>query len=162
MKKELFALIETGKAQKKLNQSTLNKAKKIQRKKLDALFEEEHYTVFEEMDCLDCANCCKTTSPLFRDKDIERLSAFFKLKTVDFIDKYLWVDEDGDYVLKSSPCAFLQGDNTCSVYSVRPLACKEYPHTDRKGVHGILNLNMKNAEICPAVVKILQNLRVKI
>ena len=31
-----------------------------------------HDEVFEEIDCLSCANCCKTTGPLFTEKDIEK------------------------------------------------------------------------------------------
>ena len=31
---------------------------------------------FKKTDCLDCGNCCKTTSPIFTDKDIERISKY--------------------------------------------------------------------------------------
>lgn len=151
--------IEKALAQKKQNKKLIQKLKKNSSKKLDELFRENHEEVFEEIDCLSCANCCKTTSPIFRVVDIERLSKRLKISSANFIEKYLKVDNENDFVLKSSPCIFLQEDNKCSVYEDRPLACKEYPHTNRKKMHQILNLTLKNTEICPAVAQIFENLR---
>ena len=68
------------------------------------------------------------------------------------------MDEEHDYVLQKSPCFFLGEDNKCSIYEDRPLACREYPHTDRKNMHQILNLTLKNVEICPAVVQITEQI----
>lgn len=152
-------LIEKAIAQTKQNKKLTQKLKKLPSKKLDQTFHENHDQVFEEIDCLDCANCCKTTSPIFRDIDIERLSKRLKISTSHFIDNYLKMDIDNDYVLKSSPCVFLQSDNKCSVYEDRPLACKEYPHTNRKKMHQILSLTLKNTEICPAVAQMFENFR---
>ncbi|SFI30515.1 YkgJ family cysteine cluster protein [Halpernia frigidisoli] len=119
-------------------------------KNLDYLAEETHEEVFREIDCLSCANCCKTTGPLFMDKDIERISKHLRMKPKDFESKFLQTDEDEDLVLKSLPCHFLGEDNRCSIYEVRPKACREYPHTDRKKVYQINNLMVKNTLICPA------------
>lgn len=126
---------------------------------VDDLVHQLHEEVFEETDCLTCANCCKTTSPLFIQKDIDRLATHFKMRPVEFVIEYLNIDDDGDYVFnRPAPCPFLGEDNYCSVYDARPRACREYPHTDRKNIAGIANLTIKNAEICPAVVKILERL----
>ena len=107
------------------------------------------------MDCLSCANCCKTTSPIFRDADIRRISKHLRIKEGKFISDYLRMDEEQDYVLKSSPCSFLESDNTCSIYDVRPLACREYPHTDRKNMYQVLEITAENSLICPAVARIV-------
>ncbi len=48
--------------------------------------QELHDKEFAKTDCLDCGNCCKTTSPIFTEKDIERISKHLKMKVVDFID----------------------------------------------------------------------------
>ncbi len=80
------------------------------------------------------------------------------MKESKFISDFLMRDEEDDLVLKSSPCFFLNDDNTCSIYEFRPLACKEYPHTDRKNMHQILDLTLKNASICPAVAGIINEL----
>lgn len=68
--------------------------------------QELHEDVFAHTDCLTCANCCKTTGPLFTQSDIERISKYLKLKPQQFIETYLRVDEDKDYVLQSVPCTF--------------------------------------------------------
>lgn len=129
--------------------------KKKKPKNLDDLFHSHHQAVFRKTDCLKCANCCKTTSPIFRDIDIRRISAHMRLSESEFIKKFLKIDEDNDYVLQQSPCYFLMADNTCIIYENRPLACREYPHTDRKNMNQIIDLTLKNAEICPAVSNIL-------
>lgn len=83
------------------------------------------------------------------------------MKENQFISAYLRMDEDSDYVLKQSPCTFLGSDNKCSIYEYRPLACREYPHTDRKNMHQILDLTQKNTEICPAVAQIVEEIVLK-
>ena len=83
------------------------KLKKKPPKHLDYLMQDLHEQVFEEVDCLSCANCCKTTGPLFTATDIDRISKHLKLKPQLFIAQYLRIDEDQDYVLQSVPCSFL-------------------------------------------------------
>lgn len=127
-------------------------------KDLDKTIASIHQEIFDKTDCLACANCCKTTSPIFRNKDIDRISAHLHLKPAKFIEKYLHVDEDGHYVLNIAPCPFLLDDNRCDIYVQRPAACREYPHTNRKRFYQIVDLTVKNAEICPAVETILEKL----
>ena len=128
-------------------------------KHLDSLVASCHARVFENTDCLKCANCCRTTGPLFTNRDVDRLSKHLKIPAVKFIKAYLRTDEDGDLVLQSVPCPFLQvEDNRCSVYQFRPQACRAYPHTDSSQQAKIFQLTLKNAEICPAVLRILQQI----
>ncbi len=151
--------LDRGIAQRKQNKKAIQRMKRTSSKELDKQFREAHGDVFDEIDCLECANCCKTTSPIFRDVDIERLSKRLRVTHTEFAEQYLNLDNEGDYVLKSSPCVFLQEDNKCSVYEDRPKACREYPHTDRKKMHQILSLTMKNTMVCPAVVRIMEKIR---
>ena len=141
------------------NKKFLQRLKKQDTRKVDGTFHEVHKSVFAETDCLTCANCCKTTSPIFYQTDIERASKFLRIKPGDFIEKYLRVDEDKDFVLKSSPCAFLGADNYCSIYEARPKACREYPHTDRKKMVQIMDLTYKNTMVCPAVLEMVERLK---
>jgi Fe-S-cluster containining protein len=141
------------------NRKFLLGLKRQDARRLDEAFHDLHEAVFEETDCLACANCCKTTSPIFYPNDIERLAKALRMKPGDFIEKYLRIDEDKDYVVKSSPCPFLGADNYCSVYDDRPRACREYPHTDRKKMVQILELTYKNTLVCPAVLEIVQRLK---
>ncbi|MFN3020103.1 YkgJ family cysteine cluster protein [Chryseobacterium sp. TY3] len=134
--------------------------KKKPPKNLDYVVEDTHEETFEEIDCLSCANCCKTTGPLFTEKDKERIAKHLRMKISDFETKFLRVDEDQDWVLKSTPCFFLDAnDNKCSIYDVRPKACREYPHTDRKKIYQINNLTLKNTLICPATYVFVEKLR---
>ncbi|MEL7163116.1 MAG: YkgJ family cysteine cluster protein [Bacteroidota bacterium] len=128
-------------------------------KNLDARFHDLHEEVFSEVDCLDCANCCKTTSPIFRDVDIDRLARHLSIRPAELVERYLHLDAEGDYVLNVAPCPFLGPDNYCSVYSARPRACREYPHTDRKNMLQILPLTLRNTLVCPAVGRIVRRLR---
>jgi Fe-S-cluster containining protein len=81
------------------------------------------------------------------------------LRPAELIDRHLKLDEDGDYVLRVAPCPFLDlADNKCSVYEHRPRACREYPHTDRKNMAGILSLTERNTRVCPAVASIVRQM----
>lgn len=144
--------ISISEAQKEKAKKAFERFKKRKPKNLDDSFHNAHEEAFRKIDCLECANCCKTTSPIFRDIDIQRISKKLKVSTREFEQLYLRLDEDNDWVLKQSPCHFLGPDNKCFIYDVRPQACREYPHTDRKRMVQILDLTRKNMEICPAVV----------
>lgn len=153
---------EKGKVAEAINKKFFDKLKKVSPDQLDKIVHPVHEDVFEEVDCLACANCCKTTSPIFYQADIERVARKLRVKPSDFIDQYLHLDEDNDYVLNSSPCPFLDGENYCLVYESRPTACREYPHTNRKRFRQILNLTLKNTQVCPAVYEIVERLKVKL
>ena len=141
------------------HQKLFQQLKKKNHREVDHLFHEAHEDVFACTDCLACANCCKTTGPLFTNKDIERISKHLRLAPQQFIEKYLRIDEDKDYVLQKVPCSFLDEKNYCGIYDVRPKACREYPHTDRVNQHQLFNLTAKNVSICPAVEGILEKIK---
>lgn len=143
----------------KSNKKFLNLVKKMDARKVDNTFHTLHDEVFEEIDCLTCANCCKTTSPIFYQTDIERAAKAKRMRPGDFVEQYLTIDEDKDYVLKSSPCTFLDEDNMCSIYESRPKACREYPHTNRKKMVQIMDLTYKNTLVCPAVLEMVERMK---
>ncbi|WP_434036719.1 YkgJ family cysteine cluster protein [Formosa sp. 4Alg 33] len=151
-------------AKDKHNENTnfFKKLKKKPPKQLDYIMQELHDEEFKRTDCLTCANCCKTTGPLFTDKDVKRISKHFRMKPQRFIDQFLRIDEENDYVLQSVPCTFLGADNYCSIYDVRPKACREFPHTDRKKFQQISNLTLKNVAICPAAFNIVEEMKKRI
>ena len=141
------------------NKKFLQRLKKKPPKNLDTVMQQLHEEEFSRTNCLECANCCKTTGPLFTDADIVRIAKHLRLKPQKFIDTYLRIDEEGDYVLQQVPCSFLGADNYCTIYDVRPKACREYPHTDRKKFYQINNLTLKNVAICPAAYNIVEQLK---
>ncbi|PIB29022.1 Fe-S-oxidoreductase [Maribacter sp. 4U21] len=141
------------------NKKFFAKLKKRPPKNLDYLMQELHEKEFERTDCLTCANCCKTTGPLFTNADVARIAKHFRMKPQRFIEQYLRVDEENDYVLQQVPCTFLGADNFCSIYEVRPKACREFPHTDRKKFQQISHLTLKNVAICPAAFNIVEEMK---
>ena len=144
------------------NKKFFTKLKNKPPKNLDYVMQELHEEEFHSTDCLTCANCCKTTGPLFTNADVERISKHLKLKPQQFIERFLRLDEDNDYVLQQVPCTFLDSDNYCSIYDVRPKACREFPHTDRKKFHQISQLTLKNVAICPAAFNIVEAMKKKL
>jgi len=144
------------------NKKYFEKLKKKVPKNLDYIMQELHENEFKKTNCLECANCCKTTGPLFTSADIERIAKFLKLKPQQFIAQYLRIDEEQDYVLQNVPCTFLDHENYCMIYDVRPKACREFPHTDRQKFHQISNLTLKNVAICPATYNIVEQMKKKL
>jgi Fe-S-cluster containining protein len=120
-----------------------------------------HEAAFEKIDCLDCARCCKNYSPRFKMPDIKRISKYLGMKETAFIDQYLSMDEEGDYVSKTRPCPFLGNDNACSIYDHRPTDCQRFHYTDEDVFFKRIPITMKNAEFCPAVHDVMNALIAK-
>jgi Fe-S-cluster containining protein len=117
-----------------------------------------HEEAFSNINCLDCAACCKNYSPRFKTPDIKRISKHLKLKEGEFIEKYLVLDKEGDYVVNSKPCPFLGNDNYCSIYNERPSDCARFPYTDEDVILKRQPLTLKNSTFCPAVYFVLEKL----
>ena len=132
-------------------------AKGTRNKVLD-LLPQFHEEAFEKVDCLSCANCCKNYSPRFKTPDIKRIAKHLRLKESDFIDTYLRLDEDGDYVAKTTPCPFLGADNYCSIYEVRPSDCERFPYTDEDVMIRRPAIIQKNSTFCPITYYVLEKL----
>ncbi len=117
-----------------------------------------HEAAFSNINCLDCAACCKNYSPRFKTTDIKRISRHLKQKEGEFIENYLRVDEEGDFVLQSKPCTFLGADNRCSIYEVRPSDCSRFPYTDEDVLLKKQAITLKNVTFCPAVYFVIEKL----
>ncbi len=138
-----------------------NKHKK-KLEKADHLVHALHREAFSKIDCLNCANCCRTLGPAIYDKDIEKMAKSLRIKPSEVVTNYLKKDEDGDYVFQSMPCPFLMPDNYCSIYENRPKACREYPHTDRKKFYQIFKLTVKNTYTCPVAYEVIEEIKKKL
>jgi len=132
--------------------------KKADRNKVLKALPALHEEAFDKIDCLQCANCCKNYSPRFKTPDIKRISKHLKMKEGVFIESYLRLDEDGDYVVKTKPCPFLGQDNYCSIYEVRPSDCHRFPYTDEDVLLKRPALTQKNSTFCPIVYFVLEKL----
>lgn len=117
-----------------------------------------HEEAFSKINCLECANCCKNYSPRFKTPDIKRIAKYLGLKEGAFIEKYLVLDNEGDYVVNAKPCPFLQIDNGCSIYDARPSDCARFPYTDEDVLIKRQALTLKNATFCPITYYVLEKL----
>ncbi len=117
-----------------------------------------HEEAFTRIDCLTCANCCKNYSPRFKTPDIKRISKYLKMRESDFIERYLTLDEEGDYVSKQKPCPFLGEDNHCGIYDQRPSDCHRFPYTDEDVLITRPNITLKNSTFCPIVYHVMERL----
>ena len=153
---DLNAHQEEAKKAKRRQRKFLDRLKKNPPKDLDRVAMEADEEVFERVDCLECANCCKTISPIFTQRDIERIAGHLRMKPGAFVETYLRIDEDDDFVLQSSPCAFLEEDNRCRIYDVRPKACREYPHTGQRKFASHIGITRRNVLVCPAAFKVVE------
>ena len=131
---------------------------KADRNKVLSRLPDLHEEAFSKIDCLSCANCCRNYSPRFKTPDIKRISKVLKMKEGVFIETYLKLDDDGDYVVQSTPCPFLGSDNHCSIYEDRPSDCRRFPYTDEDVLLKRPKITLKNATFCPAVYYVMEKL----
>ncbi len=117
-----------------------------------------HEKAVAKHDCLTCAQCCKNYSPRFKTPDIKRLAKHLRMRESVFIDTYLVLDEEGDYVAKSLPCPFLGADNKCTVYNERPSDCRRFPYTDEDVFIKRKNITLKNVTFCPIANDVMKGL----
>ncbi len=117
-----------------------------------------HAEAFANIDCMTCARCCKGYSPRFKTPDIKRISKHLRMKEGEFIETYLRLDEEGDYVTQRQPCPFLGPDNACGIYEERPSDCARFPYTDEDVLFKRPQITLKNSEFCPIVHYVLEGL----
>ena len=127
---------------------------------LDLLTAKVEKEVWKEIDCLSCANCCKTMTPTYTEKDIKRIAAYTEMPVDAFKKKWLIKERGtGDWLNKSTPCQFLNPEsNKCSIYPVRPVDCSGFPHLSRKRMVDYMHIHKQNVEYCPATYKMVEKM----
>lgn len=128
-------------------------------RKLDQWAVENEKEVWKQVDCLSCANCCKSMTPTFTVADIKRISAHLGTTPDDFKATYLHKDRGGDWMNVKQPCQFLDlKTNMCSIYAVRPVDCAGFPHLSKKKVVEYLHIHHQNVEYCPATYAMVERM----
>lgn len=159
MKAAYVELLQNASISKNENQGWLRSLKNINKEAFSKQLVEVHEEVFAQTNCLECANCCKTTPPILTNEDVNRIAKFLKISSKQFVKEYVLEDYYGEKTLISVPCQFLQADNSCMIYEIRPEACRRFPHTNEKDYPKRTSLNLANTMICPAAYKILELLK---
>jgi Fe-S-cluster containining protein len=139
----------------------LGRLEKQPPKFLDKVAETIDTAVWQEVDCLSCANCCKTMSPTFTPKDIKRIADHLQTTPKAFREKWLEYDKkDGDWMNKKQPCQFLDlKTNMCDIYEVRPADCSGFPHLKKKKMSDYLHVHQQNVAYCPATYKMVEKMK---
>lgn len=145
----------------KENKAFLGKLRKKKNLKLERVLYELHEEAFALFDCLECANCCRSVSPIIYERDIDRISRHLKMRPSRMTEQYFQKDEEGDFVFKTTPCPFLMEDNYCSIYNVRPKSCRDYPHTNQIEFIRNYQVTIKNTYICPIAFHVVERLKEK-
>lgn len=142
----------------------LGKIEKNPPRGLDTIAASIDAEVWKEIDCLSCANCCKSMTPTFRKADITRISAHFDMTPIEFKEKWLKFDKkDGDWVNKKQPCQFLNmHTNMCGIYEARPADCAGFPYLRKKKMSDYLHVHQQNVEYCPATFKMVEKMMERI
>ena len=87
----------------------------------------------EQIDCTQCANCCRVATVRVSERDIGRLARRLRISSEKFIAEYTLESAEEGRILRRDPaagCVFLSG-NECTVYDARPDICQRFPHLVR-------------------------------
>jgi uncharacterized protein len=142
---------------KKRLRSFLTRIEKKDSKNLHLVTLEANELSWAKTDCMDCANCCKTMSPTYTQRDITRIAKFLGMTVSAFKKKWLYKDRVGDWLNKSQPCQFLDlKTNLCGIYEVRPGDCAGFPHHGKKKIKDYLHVYKQNVEFCPATYRLVE------
>src|SRR4051812_1293284 len=133
-------------------------------KKLDQIVSLAEKDIWTEVDCLSCANCCKTMTPTYSDEDLKRISAHLNMTVKEFKDRWLYKERStGDWLNKNTPCQFLDlKTNMCSIYEVRPADCAGFPHLLKKRMVNYMHVHKQNLEYCPATYRMVEKMMEKL
>jgi Fe-S-cluster containining protein len=116
-----------------------------------------------QIDCTQCANCCREGEAGLTTRDIEKLAKFIGVSRAEFREQYTMRAEDGELILKrtnKTGCVFLK-DNLCTVYEARPKSCSQYPHLVRGdgSISSRMWLMPERAEYCPIVYNWMEEIK---
>ncbi len=137
----------------------LNKTEKTPPRGIDKLTPIVSKEVWEEVDCLSCANCCKKMTPTFTNQDVKRIAAHFNQTPAAFTAQWLEKDKNKDWVNTTQPCQFLNlADNKCSIYEIRPVDCSGFPHLTKKKWSEYAHVHKQNIDYCPATFKMVEKM----
>ena len=115
--------------------------------------------LYNRIDCMQCANCCRTTPTVFTDEDISRICKNTDISKKQFLENIVLKDLDGTYTSRSVPCYFLTDDNSCKIYSIRPEACMSFPHIKKTTNNSMLKWQIRNTSVCPMSYYLLEKIK---
>ena len=138
----------------------LNRLKRDPPRKLQSIAIKAGSNVWNEIDCLSCAHCCKTMTPTYTKADIKKIASYLQI-SIDEMKRW-WLKKErgtGNWLNKTTPCQFLDEEtNMCNVYEVRPADCAGFPHLTKKKFVDYLHVHQQNLDECPATFKMVERM----
>jgi Fe-S-cluster containining protein len=132
-------------------------------KEIDTIVHEIADEVTSQIDCTQCANCCKQFRPALDRDDVSKFALGLKMEISEFQERFLSQDTDNSahYIFKELPCPFLV-NNKCSNYDCRPKDCRSYPHLHKKDFTSRLWGVIENYGVCPIVFNVYERLKTEL
>lgn len=84
--------------------------------------------ILKMVKCHRCGFCCKSCNAMLSKQDIDSLCKYLQCSFEELYEKYMDKNTRTPYL--KLPCPFLNKDNECDVYPVRPKTCKEFPFNE--------------------------------
>jgi uncharacterized protein len=129
----------------------------ITSKMLDSVVHRLYQEIVAEIDCTDCANCCREITPVLEQEDIEAFAQGLRILPKELTDKYMLKNEKG-FSFSQAPCQFLH-EKRCTNYGARPKDCQSYPHLHKDDMMSRLMGVVENYCICPIVFNVYEGLK---
>ncbi len=127
-------------------------------KALDITVHAINDTVSAGIDCMACANCCKTLLISVTPEELASCSNHIGFSENEFKEKYLEESLKGNLYINTTPCHFL-ANNKCSIYTNRFADCREFPHLHKPGFRDRLLGTFLHYGKCPIVFNVIEELK---
>ena len=104
--------------------------------------------------CTQCGNCCRNHGEYafvyLTPPEVASIARFLGLSRRDFLARYASKEDGAVTIRTDSPaCPFLQADNRCGIYPVRPKQCATWPFWRENLERAVWEEEV--AECCPGI-----------
>jgi Fe-S-cluster containining protein len=110
---------------------------------------------FALIDCMQCANCCRSLHVEFKKSELFAIAKTLGQSIEAFQKQFM---SEGKV---NPPCPMLNG-KLCSIYENRPDVCRSYPHLEQPEFTSRLIGVIENVAICPIAFNMFEELKAKL
>lgn len=115
-------------------------------------------SITAQIDCTQCANCCRVTATNLSEEEIKRLAAALDMSIAELQEAHLeWDDDRGGRWQLPAPCPLLEG-NLCRVYEACPTSCREYPYLHNDFRASSIS-RFRSTYVCPIVFNVVEEMK---
>ncbi|MFZ3329809.1 MAG: YkgJ family cysteine cluster protein [Candidatus Acidiferrales bacterium] len=122
---------------------------------IDGLVKTLSQKYFALIDCMQCANCCRSLHVEFKKSELHVIAKTLGQSKEAFQKRFM----SGGEV--NPPCPMLNG-KLCSIYENRPDVCRSYPHLEQPEFTSRLIGVIDNVAVCPIAFNAFEELKAKL